>query len=63
VTGSTRLSWLSLPGNLNEVGDIVFRVQPRYSTSPAISVLTLAVLVGVSIWVLERRVRGVEVVS
>ncbi len=63
VTGSSRLSWLSLPGNLNQVGDLVFRLQPRYSTAPWVSVLALLVLVGVSLWVLERRVRGVEVVS
>jgi ABC-2 type transport system permease protein len=63
VTGSSRFSWVSLPGNLNQVGDVIFRVEPRYSTPAGISVLALAVLVGVSAWVLERRVRGVEVVS
>jgi ABC-2 type transport system permease protein len=63
VTGSSRLSWVSLPGNLNQVGDLVFRLQPRYSTAPWVSVLALVTLVGVSIWVLERRVRGVEVVQ
>jgi ABC-2 type transport system permease protein len=63
VTSSTRLSWLSLPGNLNQIGDIVFRVQPRYSTPAIVSLLAMAVVIGVSIWVLERRVRGVEVVS
>ncbi|HEY3382202.1 MAG TPA: ABC transporter permease subunit [Vicinamibacterales bacterium] len=63
ITGSTKLSWLSLPGNLNQLGDIIFRLQPRYSTPGAISLLVLLVTVGVAIWVLERRVRGVEVVS
>jgi ABC-2 type transport system permease protein len=63
VTGSSRFSWVSLPGNLNQVGDAIFRLQPRYSTPPAISVLALVVLIAVSIWVLERQVRGVEVVS
>ncbi len=63
VTGSTKLSWLSLPGNLNQVGDIVFRLRPRYSTPPSVSLLVMVALIGVSIWVLERRVRGVEVVS
>ncbi len=63
VTGSTRLSWLSLPGNLNQVGDVIFRLHPRYSTPPWASVLAIAVLIGLSLWVLERRVRGVEVVS
>jgi ABC-2 type transport system permease protein len=63
ITGSTKLSWLSLPGNLNQIGDIVFRVQPRYSTPAVVSVLAMAVVIGLSIWVLERRVRGVEVVQ
>ena len=38
VTGSTRFSWISLPGNLKQVGDLVFRLQPRYSTPPLVSV-------------------------
>ena len=63
VTGSTKLSWLSLPGNLNQLGDIIFRIQPRYSTPTVVSVLAMAAIIGVAIWVLERRVRGVEVVS
>jgi len=63
ITGSTRLSWLSLPGNLNQVGDIIFRLQARYSTPAAVSFLAVAVIIALSIWVLERRVRGVEVVS
>jgi ABC-2 type transport system permease protein len=63
VTGSTRMSWLSLPGNLNQVGDLIFRLQPRYSTPAVVSLLAIIVLIGVCFWVLERRVRGVEVVS
>jgi hypothetical protein len=63
ITGSTKLSWLSLPGNLNQLGDIIFRLQPRYSTPTVVSVLAMAAIIGVAIWVLGRRVRGVEVVS
>jgi ABC-2 type transport system permease protein len=63
ITGSTRMSWISLPGNLNQVGDLIFRLPPRYSTPAAISLLVMLAVVGVSIWILERRVRGVEVVS
>ena len=63
ITGSTKLSWLSLPGTLNQIGDIIFRLPPRYSTHAVVSLLAVAVVIGVSIWVLERRVRGVEVVS
>lgn len=63
ITGSTRLSWLSLPGNLSQLGDIIFRLQPRYSTPGAVSLLAVAAIIGLSVWVLERQVRGVEVVS
>jgi ABC-2 type transport system permease protein len=63
ITGSTKLSWLSLPGNLNQIGDLVFRLQPRYSTPAVVSVLAMVAVIAVAIWVLERRVRGVEVVS
>jgi ABC-2 type transport system permease protein len=63
VTGSTRLSFLSLPGSLNQVGDVVFRLHPRYSTPPLLSVLVLLAVVAVSAWVLDQEVRGVEVVS
>lgn len=63
ITGSTRLAWLSLPGNLNQLGDIVFRLQPRYTTPPFVAFLAMLVIIGVCAWVLERRVRGVEVVS
>jgi len=63
VTGSTKMSWLSLPGNLNQVGDAIFRVQPRYTTPTAISLVAIVAVIAVSLWTLERRVRGVEVVS
>ena len=63
VTGSSRFAWVSLPANLNQVGDFIFRVQPKYATPPLVSVIVLLALIGVSAWVLEREVRGVEVVS
>ena len=63
VTGSTKLSWISLPGNLNQLGDLIFRLQPRYSTPAAVSALAMVAVIAASIWVLERRIRGVEVVQ
>ena len=63
VTRGTSLSWISLPGNLRQMGDLIFRLQPRYDTHPAITLLALVVLVGISLFVLERSVRGVEVVT
>ncbi len=63
VTGSTRVAWISVTGNLSVVTDAIFRQPARYETPVLVSILVLAGLMAVSISVLERRVRGVEVVS
>jgi len=63
VTGSTRPAWLSFGGNFDVVGDAIFGQTPRYETPVVVSVLVLAALVTLSMSVLERRVRGVEIVS
>lgn len=64
ITGTTAVSWISFTGSLAQVGDFVFRLPTlRYETPVAVSFLVLAALVAVSISVLERRVRGVEVVA
>jgi len=63
VTRNTKFSWMSLQGNLQHLGDLVFRVEPRYDTPAWATILALAVIVGGAAFVLERRVRGVEVVT
>jgi ABC-2 type transport system permease protein len=64
ITGSTKLSWVSFPANLRQVGDVIFRLPPRYHDTPfLVSLIALFVLVGLAAWILERQVRGVEVVS
>jgi ABC-2 type transport system permease protein len=63
VTGNTSFSWISVPFDLNQVGDAIFRLPPRYDTPWALSLAALVVLVAISALVLERRVRGVEVVA
>lgn len=63
ITGDSSLSWLSLGSNLSQVVDVVFRVKPRYATPWPVSLTVLIALVAVSMSVLERRVRGVEVVT
>jgi ABC-2 type transport system permease protein len=63
VTGSTAVSWVSFTGSLAQVGDFIFRQPLRYTTPVAVSFIVLLALVAVSISVLERRVRGVEVVA
>jgi hypothetical protein len=54
---------VSLSHNMDVVTDAVFRLPPRYDTPVMVSLLVLAGLVAVAVSVLERRVRGVEVVS
>ncbi len=63
ITGSTRMAWVSITANLNQVTDVIFRLPARYETPVVVSILVLVALVVVSISVLERRVKGVEVVS
>ncbi len=63
ITRSTTISWISVPASLEQVGDAIFRQAPRYDTPVAVSFVVLLGLVVVAASVLERRVRGVEVVA
>jgi ABC-2 type transport system permease protein len=63
VTGSSRVAWVSITANLSQVTDAMFRQPVSYETPVAVSVLVLLALVIVSISVLERKVRGVEIVA
>lgn len=63
ITGSSSLSWLSLTSNLTQVIDVIFRLTPRYETPWQVSLIVVIGLIAVSISILERRVRGVEVVT
>lgn len=63
VTGDTRLSWISVTFDLNQVGDAIFRLPLRYETPWPLSLGVLVLLVVASGFVLDRRVRGVEVVA
>jgi ABC-2 type transport system permease protein len=63
ITGSSRVSWISISANLSQVVDVIFRLKPRYLTPWPVSLLVIIGLLVVSTSVLERRVRGVEVVT
>jgi ABC-type transport system involved in multi-copper enzyme maturation permease subunit len=63
ITGSSRVSWISIGANLEQVVDVVFRLKPRYATPWQVSLLVIIGLVVLSVSILERRVRGVEVVT
>ncbi len=63
ITGSTRMAWVSVTASLEQVTYAIFRQPARYDTPVVVCALVLAGLVALSISVLERRVRGVEVVQ
>jgi ABC-2 type transport system permease protein len=62
VTRSTALSWLSFSANLAQVGDVIFRQPLKYETPWPVSLLMILALIGLSGVILERRVRGIEVI-
>jgi ABC-2 type transport system permease protein len=63
ITRNSQFSWLSFGASLRQVGNVIFRLPPQYETPWVVSLLVVLGLIGVCIWVLERRVRGVEVVT
>ncbi len=63
ITGDTGLSWLSVSSNLTQVRDVIFRQTPRYETPWQVALIVVLGLIALSISVLERRVRGVEIVT
>jgi ABC-2 type transport system permease protein len=63
VTRSTQLSWISFPANLSQLGDVIFRMPSKYETPWPVALLMIVGLITVSGFVLERRVRGIEVVA
>jgi ABC-2 type transport system permease protein len=63
VTRSTAMSWISVSANLTQLGDLIFRLPPKYDTPWIVSLFVVVGLVAASGLILERRVRGVEVVA
>jgi len=63
ITGSSTFSWISPVTSLAQVVDVVFRIVPRYMTPWQVSLIVIIGLIVLSISILERRVRGVEVVT
>jgi len=63
VTRSTALSWISFSANLTQIGDVIFRQPLTYDTPWQVSLLMIVGLTALSGVILERRVRGVEVVA
>jgi ABC-2 type transport system permease protein len=62
ITGRSSAAWISVANNLAQLGDAVFRLPHRYDIPVVVSVAVMVGLVGLAILILERRVRGVDVV-
>ncbi len=63
ITGSSVFAWLSPGDALEQLGDVIFRISPRYDLPPALAGLTvLGLIIGCGV-ILARRVKGVEIVT
>ena len=63
ITGRSSWAWLSPTDTLEQIGAYIFRIDPPYQLSPVVAIATVIVLIAGSAWILERNVRGVEVVK
>lgn len=63
ITGTSAWAWISPEDVLDALGAAIFRAAAPPAIPVPLAALTVLILVGASIWILERRVRGVEVVT
>jgi ABC-2 type transport system permease protein len=63
ITGRSSWAWLSPTDTLEQIGAYIFRMEPPYQLSPVVAIVTIVALIAGSAWILERNVRGVEVVK
>jgi ABC-2 type transport system permease protein len=63
ITGSSAWAWLSPEDTFDVLADALFRMPGRSSLPVWAAVAVLMALVAASCWILERRIRAVEVVA
>ncbi len=63
ITRDSSFAWISVTSDLGQIGDAILRVPLRSDVPVPVAALVIVALVIVSGVVLERRVRGVEVVA
>jgi ABC-2 type transport system permease protein len=63
ITRDSAFAWLSVPLDLQQIGDVIFRLQPRFAMPAWSAFVVILLLFAASAAVLERRVRGVEVIA
>jgi ABC-2 type transport system permease protein len=63
MTRSSGASLVSPSASLNQIGDVIFRTPPRYDLPWVLSLGVVLLVMAASVLILERRVRGIEVVA
>jgi ABC-2 type transport system permease protein len=63
ITGSRAWAWISPEDTLDIIANAIFRVPDLPPMPVPMALVTVIVLIAASIWILERRVRAVEVVT
>jgi ABC-2 type transport system permease protein len=63
ITGSDAWAWLSPEDVLDVLAAAIFRAEGEQPISVPVALIAIFVLIAGAIWILERRVRGVEVVT
>ena len=63
ITTDSRMAWVSLPLDLGQVGDAIFRLPLRFDIPLWLAITMILALIAASAVILERRVRGVEIVA
>ena len=63
ITRSGAWAWMSPRDVLDVLGAAIFRSSGNLPIPVPVAILAALVMIGASIWILERRVRGVEVVT
>jgi ABC-2 type transport system permease protein len=61
--GSGLFSWVAIPINLAQIGDVIFRLDPPYDTHSVVAASVLGFIIAASVLVLRRRIRAIEVVT
>ena len=63
ITGSRAWAAISPGDMMDVVADAVFRIRSTPPVPVLVAALVIAVLIAASIWILERKVRPVEIVA
>jgi hypothetical protein len=63
ITRGTGFMWVSFTNDLAQLGDAVFQLPLRYQSPWFLSLTVLVGLIAACGLILERRIRGVEVVA